>query len=158
MDKKSHSTLYWAYDYLSMLILKLNHVSKGVPGVQVNSNKTSWNILNEISSEAVCLNDYIVVKFDKSFGSIENHNYKKHIFSFRISSINKLTKHVVLKTSLGSNVLNGIDYFCKHEQAHCSIPHMENFSFRYWLYFIISGININFEPSPEAYVHLWIGS
>ena len=32
MDKWFHPTLYWACDYLSMLGLKLNHVSKGTTG------------------------------------------------------------------------------------------------------------------------------
>ena len=31
MDKKSHPLLYWACDYLSMLVLKLNHISKSGP-------------------------------------------------------------------------------------------------------------------------------
>ena len=37
MDKQFHPTLHWARDYLSMLGLKLIHVSKGAPGI-------SWDI------------------------------------------------------------------------------------------------------------------
>ena len=31
MDKEFHLTLYWAYDYLSMLGLKLNHINESGP-------------------------------------------------------------------------------------------------------------------------------
>ena len=41
MDKQSHSTLCWACDYLSILRLKLNHVSKRGPRSQTFTGKRS---------------------------------------------------------------------------------------------------------------------
>ena len=36
MAKYNHATLYYVYDQLSMLGLKLNHVDKRGPGVRLN--------------------------------------------------------------------------------------------------------------------------
>ena len=45
MDKQFHPTLYWACDYLSMLVLKLIRVSKRGPW-WYNHNKTQQNLVH----------------------------------------------------------------------------------------------------------------
>ena len=47
IDKQFHPTLYWAYDYLSMLGLKLIHVDKRVQGLFIIWLASSANSAGE---------------------------------------------------------------------------------------------------------------
>ena len=63
MEKKSNLTLYWACDYLSMLGLKLSHVSERGPGVFatcINSWHFSFILCIDFTS-AHCLSTSICI-------------------------------------------------------------------------------------------------
>ena len=46
MDKQFHPTLYWACEYLYILGLKSNHVSKGAPHNNVIVSAAGWKLIN----------------------------------------------------------------------------------------------------------------
>ena len=62
MDKVFHLTLYWTYDYLSMLGFKLNHVSKRDPRGYINTiqcTRLNFGLKRWISMLLFCIIWYI---------------------------------------------------------------------------------------------------
>ena len=71
MDTQFHLTLYWACDYLSILGLKLNHVSERGPWIQpwmarvnasrgvTEANTITWLIAKQSTSERVIF--YVII-------------------------------------------------------------------------------------------------